>query len=254
MRKNEQILIKHLDNYGLDIFSLSQLSEANILGKQQLKRTIANLIRNRYIDVIERGKYCRHNFKDHFVIGSFVTENGVISYWNAMNYHGLTEQIPNVIYVKTNTDKRAKTYFGIRYFFSRKPIERINGFIVEGYGNHKFRISNIERTIVDAFDKPDFSGGYAEIIKAFYKANLEENRLIQYCKSENNASLTKRIAFLTELFDKPKMNNFLKYAQKLVKDKYTLFEINGEQKGKTNSRWKIILNIPQNEILEIAKS
>jgi len=254
MTKNEELLIKHLDNYGLDIFSKRQLCEAKIMGYQQLTRTLASLTQRNYIDIIERGKYCKHNFRDHFVIGTFVTRGGIISYWNAMNYHGLTEQIPNVIYIKTDKDKRPKIYFGIRYFFSRKPVKCLSGYITEGNGNHKFNISDVERTIVDAFDKPNFSGGYAEIIKAFNRAKINEEKLIRYCREEGNTSLVKRLAYLADILNKPKMSNFLKYAQSLVKEKYTLFEINGESNGTLNSKWRIILNIPKEEIFEIAES
>ncbi|MEA3496926.1 MAG: type IV toxin-antitoxin system AbiEi family antitoxin [Bacteroidota bacterium] len=254
MRKKEEILLKHLDDYGLDIFSKQELINAKILNVQQLNIALASLIKSRYIDILEKGKYCKHNFREHFVIGSFLVNDGIISYWNAMNYHGLTEQIPNVIYVKTSKDKRANVYFGIRYFFTRKTKKTMSGFITVGYGNHTFRISNIERTIVDAFDKPNLSGGYAEIIKAFNNADIKATKLIEYCKEENNVSLIKRLAYLTDLLNKPGMNLFLDFAKSKMKNKYTLFEINGEPNGKTNKTWRIIQNIPENEIIEMAES
>lgn len=254
MKENEKILIKHLDNYGLDIFSLKELEKAKILSKRQLTLAIQSLIRSDYIDSIEKGKYCRHNFKDHFVIGSFVVSDGIISYWNAMNYNGLTEQIPNVIFIKTSKSKQNTSYFGIKYIFSIKKSQCISGFKTEGYGNHQFRISNVERTIVDCFDKPWLSGGYAEIIKAFYKANLSARKLVKYCKEENNIALTKRLAFLTEFLEKPNMDCFIKYAKSVVNKKYSLFEISGESKGKTNRQWRLVLNISEEEIKEMAES
>lgn len=254
MKNNENILVKHLDDYGLDIFSLKELEKAKILNKRQLTLAIHSLIRSDYIDLIEKGKYCRHNFKDHFVIGSFVVSDGVISYWNAMNYHGLTEQIPNVIFVKTSKSKCNTSYFGVRYIFSMKKSQCISGFKTEGYGNHQFRMSDVERTIVDCFDKPQLSGGYAEIIKAFYKAKLSARKMVKYCKEENNIALTKRLAFLTDFLEKPNMNYFIKYAKSVVNKKYSLFEINGEPKGKTNRQWRLVLNISEEEIKEIAKS
>ena len=254
MIKKEKILRKHLDDHGLDIFSLEELRKAAVLPERQLKLALQNLIRSDYIDTIERGKYCRHNFRDHFVIACNIVSDGIISYWNAMNYHGLTEQIPNVIFVKTNQRKKNKSIFGIRYIFCRKATPISKGYETGGYGNHTFRISDIEQTIVDAFDKPGYSGEYAEIIKAFYKADINAKKLITYCKLEDNISLTKRLAFLAELLKKPKMNAFIKYAEKEVTEKYSLFEIGGETKGKTNRRWRLILNIPIEEIKEMALS
>lgn len=254
MRKNEEILLKYLDDYGLDIFSKNELKEANIMNHQQLTRTIKKLIDSSYIDIIERGKYCKHNFRDSFVIGSFVVDDGVISYWNAINFHGLTEQIPNVVFVKTSKAKRNCVFFGIRYIFSTKPKKCISGFQVEGYGNHKYMISDVERTIVDAFDKPRLSGGYAEIVKAFHKARLSAKKLVKYCKEENNISLTKRLAFLADILEKPKMELFFKYANNVLNEKYTLFEIDGEKTGKTNKKWRIIQNISKEEIIEMSES
>jgi predicted transcriptional regulator of viral defense system len=254
MDRNEEILIKHLDEHGLDIFSFNEIVQNKVLDKRQLNRTLPKLIRSGYLDKIEKGKYCKHNFKDHFVIGSFVTPNGIISYWNAMNYHNLTEQIPNVIFIKTAQRKQNCEFFGIRYIFCNKPEKCMTGYIEEGYGNHRYKISNRERTIVDAFDQHQYAGGYAEIIKAFQRAQINESRLIKYCKEENNLSLIKRLAFLTELLNKPKMEKFIRYAQKIMNKKYSLFEVGGSNTGKYNSRWKMIVNIPEWEIIEMAKS
>ncbi len=254
MKINEEIVLKHLDDFGLDIFSLKELDDANILEKRNLRYVINRLISNNYIDVIERGKYCRHNFKDHFVIGCFVIPDGIISYWNAINYHGLSEQIPNIVLVKTSKRKKNAEYFGVRYIFSQKQKNCMSGYIEEGYGNHKFRISNKERTIVDAFDRPRISGGYAEIIKAFYRAKLNAKKMIRYCIEENNLSLVKRLAYLADLLEKPNMDTFIQYARSILNEKYSLFEIDGETVGKTNKEWRLILNIPEEEIIEMARS
>ena len=254
MNKKESLLIKHLDDYGLDIFSLSQFEKENILSKYELRRAIQNLVRNKYLDIIERGWYCKHNFRDHFVIGSRIATDGVISYWNAMNFHHLTEQISNVIFVKTSQRKKNKIIFGIQHYYSQKTSAKIGGFTMEGYGTLQYKMANVEQTIVDAFDKPKYSGGYAEIIKAFHYADLDPDRLIKYCRQEENVSLIKRLGFLSEFLQKSNMENFILYAKSVVKQKYTLFEIGGEEKGKTNSDWKLILNIPPDEILEMAIS
>jgi predicted transcriptional regulator of viral defense system len=253
MKENIKIVVKYLDDYGLDIFSLQVLEKANILGKRQLRLALQNLIRSGYIDSIERGKYCRHNFRDHFIIGSFVTPDGVISYWNALNFHGLTEQIPNVVFIKTRKFKQNKDYFGVKYIFTLKKTN-LGGYRTEGVGNHKFRISDLEQTIVDSFDKPHFSGGYAEIVKAFNRANINFRKITRYCRERDVISITKRLAYLTELLNKKNSALFLEYANSVLNKKFTLFESDGDPTGKTNRRWRLILNIPEEEILEMAQS
>ncbi len=50
------------------------------------------------------------------------------------------------------------------------------------------------------------------------------------------------------------MDYFLKYAQSVKNEKYNLFESDGGKNGKTNRRWRLIMNMEKDEILEIANS
>ncbi len=50
------------------------------------------------------------------------------------------------------------------------------------------------------------------------------------------------------------MDSFINYALSLTKKSYSLFEIGGETTGNYNNRWKLIINLPADEILEIANS
>ena len=242
-------LTEFLDRNDLDIFDKRLIIENGFNDK-----SIKELVDRDYIRVIEKGKYCRHNFGDENVIGSFLAKDGGISYWTAMNYHGLTEQIPNVVYVQTSHVKTNKIIFGVRYYFIKVKPEKLTGFIKRGYGNHSFMITDVEKTIVDCFDKPQYGGGYAEIIKAFNNAKLSARKMVKYCKSVNNTSVTKRLGYLCELLNKPAMDYFIKFAQSVRNEKYNLFETGGEPKGKTNRRWRLILNMEEDEIMEIANS
>jgi len=69
-----------------------------------------------------------------------------------------------------------------------------------------------------------------------------------------NNSLIKRLGFLADFLEKPKMDEFIKYAQSIINTDYSLFEIGGEKEGEYDSKWKLVLNIPRNEIFEIANS
>ncbi len=249
MKKESIELLQALDDNGLDIFS-----KKNKIIRNFSDRAFRHLIRQDYIQMIEYGKYCRHNFRDENAIASFIVKSGGVAYWTAMHYHGLTEQIPNVMYVQTGHSKRNKVIFGVPYYFVKVKEEKLVGFKTVGYGNHQFKITDIEKTIVDCFDLPQYGGGYAEIIKAFNNANLSARKMVKYCKAIDNIAATKRLAYLSELLDKSGMDYFIKYAQSVKNDKYNLFEPGNFQQGKTNSRWNLILNMTEDEIFEIANS
>lgn len=249
MKNEATLLLEFLDNNSIDIFNKNAVVQNKFSDK-----SLRELVNNDYIRVIEKGKYCRHNFSDEYVIGSFIVKNGGIAYWTAMNFHGLTEQIPNVVYVQTIQAKENKIVFGVRYKFIRVKKEKLAGYKTMGFGNHQFQITDLEKTIIDCFDLPEYSGGYTEIIKAFYKANLSAQKMVKYCKAVNNIAVVKRLGYLCELLEKPKMDYFLKYALSVKNEKYNLFESDGEKHGKTNRRWRLIMNMEDDEIIEIANS
>lgn len=244
-----------LDEYGYDIFSVQMIKDTNKLSLNKIHQVIRTLSRSKLIIKLERGKYIRSGFIDSLVIANFLAPDGGIAYWSALNYHGLTEQFVNVIFVQTATRKNEEiTINGLRYKFVKVNARKTIGYKTVGYGNHKYKITDLEKTIVDCFDLPHLAGWYQEIIKAFKHAKINQSKLIKYCKIIDNMAVIKRLAFLSELLQKPNMERFIDYAQKNINQNYSSFEIDKSRSGKLNSRWKLIMNMKEKEILEIANS
>lgn len=243
-----------LDENEIDIFSLADLKELVSDSSEDINEIIENLVHKKIISRIERGKYCRTNFRDEKVIGCFLVSDGVIAYWSALNLHGLTEQFSNNIFIQTTRVKKDKTVFGIKYQFVKIKETKRAGVSTEGFGNHKYRLTDKEKTIVDCFDLPQYSGGYPELIRAFSQTEIDQDKMIQYCQSIGNISVIKRLAFLTELLKKPKMLRFLKYAEGKVNPRYILIDPFGEEEGDFNSKWKLRLNISEEEIVGICNT
>ena len=254
MTKMQFDLLELLDNFGYDIFTIDMIRQHNSFTEKELAQVLFSLTQSGILVKIERGKYIRSNFSDEFVIGNFLAPDGGIAYWSALNSHGLTEQFPNVIFVQTAKRRGELTFRNLRYRFVKVDARKLAGYKELGYGNHRYKMSDIEKTIADCFDLPQHAGWYHETIKAFNNAKINPNKLIRYCKILDNASATKRLGFLCELLQKPNMDSFVSYALSLTKESYSLFEIAGEKTGEYNKKWKLIINLPANEILEIANS
>jgi predicted transcriptional regulator of viral defense system len=240
-----------LDEYEIDIFSLSDLKQLVNDPLVDVNEIIENLVNQKVVSRIERSKYARANFRDERVIGCFLVPDGTIAYWSALNLHGLTEQFSNTIFIQTTHTKQDKTVFGVRYQFVKIKNEKCIGIETQGFGNQIYRITDKEKTIVDCFDLPHYSGGYAELIRAFGQTDINQDKLIEYCTAIGNVSVTKRLAFLTEILEKPKMKRFLKYAEQEVNARYSLMDPFGEEKGGFNTKWKLRLNITEEELLDI---
>ena len=226
-----------LNENEIDIFSLDDLKELVSDSLEDSNEIIENLVHKKLFSRI--------------VIGCFLVPDGVIGYWSALNLHGLTEQFTNTIFIQTTHLKKSKTVFGVQYKFVKiKETKRV-GVTTEGFGNYKYKITDKEKTLVDCFDLPLYSGGYAELIRAFSKAEMDQDKMIEYCKSIGNIAVVKRLAFLAELLKKPKMNRFLKYAKGEVNARYVLLDPLGKEEGSFNNSWKLRLNITEYELLDI---
>jgi len=250
----KQVINDFLDENQIEIFQINDLKQ-NFSG---LSRRYLNIALQEIIDLefskIEKGKYCRNTFRNEYVIGSFLTNDATIAYWSALNIHGLTEQIPNKVFVQTTKKKQSKEIFGVFYQFVKVRSGKMTGIIKTGAGTNRFRITDIEKTIVDCFDLPNYSGGFMELVRAFKQTKLSSQKIISYLEAVNNKSATKRIGYLAELFDKKGFKGLINYAKKQKSKNYDLLDIYGKKEGKYNSDWRLIINIEKDDLLDIANS
>ena len=243
-----------LDEYGYDIFNLKMIRDTRYFSDKEITQALRTLTKSGMIIKLEQGKYIKNGFRDDYVIGNFLAPEGGIAYWSALNSHGLTEQFPNVVFVQTSKRRGQVVINNLRYNFIKVNERKLIGYKEYGFGNHSYHMTDVEKTIVDCFDLPQHGGWYQETIKAFNNAKMSTIKLVKYCKAIDNISVVKRLGYLCELLQKSEMEYFINYAQDVLTNGYSLFEIGGENKGDYNNRWKLIINIPKYEILEIANS
>ncbi len=248
---SDSLIMNLLTDNELSIFNIDML--VSLSGKQyiDLKPILKRLVINEQLSRIERGVYCIRNFRNPYVIANYLLKNSVIAYWSALNLHQLTEQIPNVVYSQSVMQKKDTKVFNVRYKFVGIKAYKIAGISQMGYGIEMFKITDIEKTLLDCFDLPQNSGGYEELIRAFYHAKINGSKLLTYGKQMENMSILKRIAFLSELFEMTQLTNFRLEVSKLINSRYTLLDPLGNDTGEFNIKWKIRVNIPQENLLTI---
>lgn len=249
---NEELeLLKSLDNMELNIFSAKEIKGLGLTDASYLQIALEKLVKRGLISRIEKGKYCRHNFRNEFVIGNKLSVNGAIAYWSALNLHGLTEQFPNSVFVQSPSLKRDKNVFGVNYRFVKIKPEKFFGITEQGYGNESYRITEVEKTLLDCFDLPQYSGGYEELIRAFYAAKINKNKLQEYGLRLGNIAVLKRMAFLSELFEIDGFMQFQNAVQKVLNKRYSLIDPMGEDNGEFVVKWRVRLNVPKSNLLQI---
>ncbi|MCC7525783.1 MAG: hypothetical protein IT250_13225 [Chitinophagaceae bacterium] len=252
----ENILLSMLDDSETDIFSVRQIRKLASGRVRNIQSILEQLSKREpaFIYRLEKGKYVKRNFRNEYAIGNFLVGDGAIAYWTALNLHGLTEQFPNTIFVQTAKQKKATTVFGVTYKFIKVKRTKMTGIEKQGYGNNQFRITDKEKTILDCFDLPEYSGGFEELVRAFVITALNAEKMVAYCEAVNSISAIKRMGYLSELFKKEKFERFIAYALMKVNERYSLFDAAGKNEGKHISKWKLRLNISEQNILDIANN
>lgn len=216
-----------------------------------LKPAIRTMIRNGQLFSIEKGLYAVRNFKNPYVIGNAMLKDSTIAYWSALNLHHLTEQFPNVVFVQSPHRKADRNVFNVRYKFIQVKPEKMCGVKSMGYGQEQFSITDVEKTLLDCFDMPQYSGGYEELIRAFAHATINGSNLFAYGKQMNNLSVLKRMAYLSELFEMDALKGFRRNVERIMNERYSLLDPMGANQGTFNAKWKVRVNIAEDKLLEM---
>lgn len=203
---------------------------------------------------IERSKYKRLNFNDVYVIGTFIARDSAIGYWSALNLHGLTEQFPNTVFVQTTQRKKSKRIQGVLYKFVTVHPRKRTGITYNGYGNYRYPITDVDKTLVDCFDLQQYSGGFDILLNAFTRAELSSTKLIRYCEAVDNIAAMNRMGFLAEFLGKTDLSSFIKYAKTLLNQRYSLIDASGLDEGEFVKDWRVRLNVSKEALDHIIHS
>ncbi len=220
-----------------------QISHANkdvlkvILSRLEKKGWIERIEKGKYVIIplgAEKGKYTLHEF----VLGSYLVDPCIISYWSALNYYGFTEQIPHTVFIQTTSRKKHQevAIFGITYKIIRVKEEKIFGIEKAWFEDTKINLTNREKTIIDCLDKPQYAGGIIEVAKALRTEEYDKKTLVKYAKKINNTGVIRRLGYICEFLQIPihlpeiKTRNYLKLDPTLPKS------------NKLNAKWNLIIN------------
>lgn len=130
--EDQQQFLKLIDEFEMDIFNLKDIESFIEYEFSNLNEIMENLVEKKFLSRIERGKYCRTNFRDEKVIGCHLVADGVLAYWSALNFHGFTEQFPNIVFIQTTKVKGDMIVFGVPYQFVKIIPKKRGGIQKEG--------------------------------------------------------------------------------------------------------------------------
>jgi predicted transcriptional regulator of viral defense system len=129
-----------------------------------------------------------------------------IGYYSAMQIHSLITQpsLTEIIVTDTQVKPSKIEIKGTRFQFVYHNKKRFFGSENTWIDNYnKVQCSSIEKTLVDSFINPHYSGGIVEIAKAVYetKDKVSIDRLFEYFTRANSKVAARRYVYICDLLE-----------------------------------------------------
>jgi len=251
LSKKESVLISTLSRRDRKIFTIDEAKE--ILGKNA-KKFMSSLIRKKWVLQLKRGLYAivpldigvkgAESFIVHdFVVASYLVKPYYIGFWSALNYHGLSDQIPTTVFISTTKARPPLKILNSRFLFVQLSKNKFIGIEKIEMDRQEINISDKNKTIVDCLDHPEHSGGIDEVAKAvyFYHEELDFRKIRKYALKMQNISIFKRLGYILEKTSLLERYSWIFEGIKLTKG-YSCLDKIGRKKGRYNEKWKVIIN------------
>ena len=209
-----------------------------ILSRLEKKGWIERIEKGKYMIIplgAKKGEYTLHEF----VIGSMLVKPYCISYWSALHFYGLTEQIPNTVFIQTPSRKKKQELliFGVKYKIIRINNLKIFGVRKEWIEGKQIEIVDKEKCIIDCLDKPQYSGGIIEVVKALKNEKLDRTKLSKYAEQIGNTGVIRRLGYLCDYL------NIRIELPEIRTRNYLLLDPTMVNKGTKNSKWRLVINL-----------
>ena len=188
----------------------------------------------------EEAVYTTHEY----LIAAHVAEPMYIGYYSALSHHGLTEQVPRTVYVVTPTRAQSREIHGVPYRVTTVTERKFFGFEPTSIEGTTVQVSDLEKTLVDCADHPEFCGGLRELATAMRTADKRDcawDTVGEYLKRLDNGAATKRIVYLAD-----QLGIYLPAHEEFVSSftsGYSLLDPTRPDTGSTNSTYRLRINV-----------
>ncbi|WP_338742573.1 type IV toxin-antitoxin system AbiEi family antitoxin domain-containing protein [Haloplanus salilacus] len=198
----------------------------------------------------EEAVYTTHEY----LIAAHVAEPMYIGYYSALSHHGLTEQVPRTVYVVTPTRAQSREIHGVPYRVTTVTERKFFGFEPTSIEGTTVQVSDLEKTLVDCADHPEFCGGLRKLATAMRTADergCDWDTVGEYLERLDNGAATKRIVYLAD-----QLGIDLPAREELVASftsGYSLLDPTRPDNGSTDSTYRLRINV-EPAMLESAES
>lgn len=209
----ENRLLLALAEKGISVFSFDEAKDILQTSNQSVRHVLMDLTRKGRLQRIQRGKYLLVPEKagrelywaeSPWVIVPHLIDVYYVGFWTAMNYWGMTEQIPYTVFVATTKRKNSLKFGNQKFEFVTLSKKKFFGFVEQKASKTEtFNISSKEKTIVDGLIHPEYCGGIPEVAKAMWNARDDVNwsTVLEMSKRVGVSVVLRRLGYLLNILE-----------------------------------------------------
>ncbi|MFQ5814834.1 MAG: type IV toxin-antitoxin system AbiEi family antitoxin domain-containing protein [Anaerolineae bacterium] len=252
-------LLADLSVAGKTVFTIEearQLAGDDLRVRQLLYR----LEKRGWVQRLERGKYLilplaaglEGAYTAHeFLIASKLISPYAIAYGTALRYYGYSDLLSRTVYVATTRRKRPLILHGLTYRFVTVSPARFFGIAQIPLEGQRIYITDREKTIVDCLTHPPYAGGVIEAAKGlwFGSEEIDLGRLVDYAEQNSSKATMQRLGFWLERLGMGD-GALLRRVEAGCSQSYVRLETPGLAVGHRDRRWRVIVNIAEDTLLE----
>jgi predicted transcriptional regulator of viral defense system len=244
----------------LDTFTVDRARQVSGIHGADVTRLLYRLSVKRWVQRLERGKYRlipleagpeAHWAQHEYLTAAALVRPYYLAYATALHYYGYTERQPRPVWIATTRRKRPVAAEGVTYRFVTLTQRKFFGYSTLGLLDTPVQIAEREKALADGFDHPEYCGGVSEPAKGlwFGADELDLDRLVGYSRRLGNRAAMRRLGFWLERLE---MGNqpMLRQLEAAQDRNYARLDPAGPADGPRDPRWRLIVNVPERQLLE----
>jgi len=254
----------------LDAFTLEDLTDRFGMPRATAYRRAARLVKANYVYRLKNGVYVPlpanhwHRPETPVVANWHVIARHLaapdpyfLAYYTAMELHHMIQHPLRTVFIATTAQRADVEKKEVAFRFVRIPPRRFEF----GHGPTQIppgktvELADLERTFVDAVDRPDLCGGIEEVVRGFARRHLDldRERLLRYALEFDAPVVVKRLGFLLEIVGHgdPRLSRDLERFARRLKW-YAPLAPGDDPVVERNKRWELDINVDPERLMDAA--
>jgi len=260
LSERESRLLSELAATGRSTFTIEDARRAFRVDGNDMARVLYRLSAKRWLERLERGKYRlipleagpEAQWAEHeLLVAATLARPYYLAYGTALHYYGYTERPPRPFWIATTRRKQPVTLNGLTYRFVTLAERKFFGHVAVEISGQMVQVAEREKAVADGFDHPEYCGGAIEPAKGlwFGADEIDLPRVADYSRRLDNRAAMRRLGFWLErlgLGDEA----LLQTLEAPDDRNYAHLDPAGPAGGPRDARWRLIVNIPERQLLE----